>query len=902
MTTVRLMSHLPLLRIDADRYDCEIDGRSGALVALPFVEYDDLLLGAFTDARRDYEETSPVFFVRHVDHQVPDNLTDVIRGRGPIAIDPRTGLRIELSFVFPELQQFHADVELLRTAINLAVPRVAVPDPSSSLCILDIETVPPITQTLQGEADQELLFLRDATTARCSPDELDRVAGAIEIVRRARGEVRAAIGTLDAAAAVALGPGEQLALCAITLEALLLPELKSGLKHAFSDRLARLIGGSDDERDRVAATAAALYTARSEVVHGGAPEGVRGTRDGAAQTLLARAVVALEALTTAGETLEELREKLAASGSFDNGTQLVVPPLDAPPPAIGPRLFPRKRGAPPVTWSPNQPDVGENELVIFAPLVGLGLETVPAHLVGEGFPLTWIAPSQLLSLEDPDVRRDWISRLGTIGTQPVACIGLRDDAAAYGRLGYDDTSRSLGPLRRWRDATVATLRLAGHAGFFDPELVGEYVFIEASTRFRLPAIYRQTILLRMQDEPADYVLADRDDALAALWTVVRAYLCGEPSSVIDRALELFRRSHNLMGAPATKAQLLYATLEMVLGRPPRDPEAHPMARLKAALPSDLAAPLHWYVEHGRAVRNAVAHGYWDPNASGPEGGDALSHLRDSVGVALPAVLVAWLERLDDATPAQALGTALDAITPDLDWRAFATRLPIEVKDEHRLRARGYRHAATDLPPMLELAARSAAEGRRDDARLWLTRAAECGSVAAMTDLGVLEKDDGNYDAAREWYVKATAAGDVGAVFNRAILERTVGDIDLARQLFEQAAVSGSHAAMRTLGQLDEEAGKADEALAWYERAAAAGSVNAMNDLGALAASAGQLDTARDWWKRAAAQGHMLSARSLGMVAAQQGNVAEARRWLEIAASRGDEQSSAWLAQLPAASS
>ena len=67
VTPVRMLTHLPLVRIDAPRV--EIGG--GALVALPFADYDELVLGAFTDSRRDYESTAPVFFVSEHDTDAP---------------------------------------------------------------------------------------------------------------------------------------------------------------------------------------------------------------------------------------------------------------------------------------------------------------------------------------------------------------------------------------------------------------------------------------------------------------------------------------------------------------------------------------------------------------------------------------------------------------------------------------------------------------------------------------------------------------------------------------------------------------------------------------------------------------------------------------------------------------
>src|SRR4051795_3090786 len=98
----RMLSHLPLIQIGTERF--EFGG--GALVALPFERYDELLLGSFTDARREYRATAPVFFESDED--------------GHLAACAR-----------------------VRDALGLAVPASAIPDPAISLRLMDIPGDPP---------------------------------------------------------------------------------------------------------------------------------------------------------------------------------------------------------------------------------------------------------------------------------------------------------------------------------------------------------------------------------------------------------------------------------------------------------------------------------------------------------------------------------------------------------------------------------------------------------------------------------------------------------------------------------------------------------------------------------------------------------------------------------------
>jgi hypothetical protein len=735
------MRHLPLLRIDDARHDVEIDGRPGALVALPFAEYDELIMHAFTAARRDYEATAPVFFVRELERPIPDGLATTGSSGAPVEFDPRAAIQ---ALVGDDFNQFTADTALLRAAINLAVPRAAVPDPILSLGLVNIAGDRAAIATTQGHADQELLFLSSATTAPLTASELERVRSVLDIVRRADGELGVAVQILGAAADVALGPGEQLALCAITLEALLLPDLKTGLRRAFMDRAAALIARPDDERQRVATAAGAVHAARSTFVHGGGKEPPRGYRAGMAQTLLAQAIVTLDAATTSGATLSAVRAELAQGRSaiapHVDLSRLPLPPLDDREPVIGPRLYPRVQGIPPVTWSPDLPIVEQDELVLFAPLVGLGLDTLPQSLIDDGFPLTWMSTSALVALENRDIRGDWIAQIAR-SAEAVAVIALRDEYDNCDSLfKLADVGAALDPLRQWRNAAVLALRLAGLSRFYDPEMLGDYVLCRRNSLCRLPSIYRQTLLNHLTRHPPDRLPADGGDDLHTLWSLLRAYASGQISPTIENALTLFRRAHNPLGMqPATRALLLYAALDIALGRPSGGESVDLMTRLAEVIPAELGSQLHWYTEHGHPVRNAVAHGYWDAGAAGPRGGEAIAYMADTLRIVLPALLGTWLLAPRDDDPAKAFRAAIDAGSPNLDWRQFRSRVPDDQEHQRREDAIDRRYSASDTPRMLQLATAAMEQGDADTARVWLTQAAQFGSALAMNIRGVLEK-------------------------------------------------------------------------------------------------------------------------------------------------------------------
>jgi TPR repeat protein len=115
---------------------------------------------------------------------------------------------------------------------------------------------------------------------------------------------------------------------------------------------------------------------------------------------------------------------------------------------------------------------------------------------------------------------------------------------------------------------------------------------------------------------------------------------------------------------------------------------------------------------------------------------------------------------------------------------------------------------------------------RDQARMWLSRAAGKGHVEAMYELGALLAKDGSTEA-RRWYERAAANGHTEAMYRLGDLLAKDGSTE-ARRWYERAAANGHTEAMYRLGGLL----ASDWQLAerWYECAAAAGHAGAMNDL------------------------------------------------------------------------
>ena len=645
-----MLTHMPLVRIDAPRV--EIGG--GALVALPFADYDELVLGAFTDSRRDYESTAPVFFLSEHDTDAPDD-----------ALDER-------------IDRHLADCARVRDALALAAPSSSIPDPALTLRLVDIPGDNPVTQTLQGHADQELLFLGAGATFLLTPDALDRAAGLLDVVDRCDGELRQAIDVLHGAADLSSIAAEQLTLCAIELEALLLPDLTSELKQTFARRLAHLLGGPDTE-----ALARAVYEDRSDAVHG---EAAAESVGGVAQTLLAGAVVALEALTRDGTTLADIREGLDA-GPVPSAALLAAA---TPPPA------PRILHAPPRRWPPasrssswasgrvliGDPEIDAGNVVLFAPLIGLELDDLPDPLIDAGFPLSWMWPGQLSGLEDPDIRRDWMSR-HEANDRPLACLAL---------TAPGDFKGALDPLRHRADTAVTVLRLAGVAGVHDPDLLGVYAGPAAAGATVAP---RSTARRRSGSAHGWDGRSTRRRSPTSRRSG-RCCLSTRPVAAPRRSTMRCRSS----GAPTSGS-----------GSPPRRG-------------SSCSSP-HWR-RHSAAVRSSRSRSWpsgrrdatprrssgtqvtvWRSATASPTANGRPAKIRAGpgrwadllalLGEVLPALLMAWRARRK-ARPAKTLVAALRDPQAELDWRVA---VPSEPAERELQAAREQRYQGLDTSVMVE---------------------------------------------------------------------------------------------------------------------------------------------------------------------------------------------------------
>jgi len=626
MPIVTFLAHVPTLRISVEgtRF------ARGTLWTMPFEAFNAMTLGAFEDHRTSYEATAPVFFRGsfEVDVDIAPIADDarVTAWQLKAREDARWWRALGLGFV----ADFH-DIVMDRVwlALNLAAPAAAFPSPRLSLTLATPDGSNAFkigdqlhqVATIQGDADLEYLFLEDAASAALGEQDLRRageiydLADTISQHQILMGGVRSLLG----ATFPALTASEQMILCVASLEGLLLPEVRSGLGSTLAKRLARLVPG-----DCVEKTARKLYDLRSAGVHGVHVVGEPGIEGAHAQQLLARAIIALaDRAGTDGDPVA-IAASLDAESELPvgNGSFVEIPAVHR-----NERLA-RRRASVVSVFNPSVAlGAPPGRMITYAPLVGLAFgDAEPFHVAGRAvmFPFSG---EELVSMEERDIRGDFVSKL-RMTPHATAVVSL---------IAKDDTEMTEILLHRERDLGVTALRLAGFHEFHDPELLGTFVY-RGDTRFRRPTTLRQTILTEAEVEPTAAITASHVPDIAPHWEMLLAYDASCRNTEIDHLLMLFRRAfHRRFVSPLTRASVLFAALEAMLGRfrPAGDPIQ--LEHLVKHIAGD-TAQTQWFAQRGRKLRNAITHG--DVRKRDLE--ETLDPMSRLVAAVIPHFVRAWI--------------------------------------------------------------------------------------------------------------------------------------------------------------------------------------------------------------------------------------------------------------------
>ncbi len=347
-------------------------------------------------------------------------------------------------------------------------------------------------------------------------------------------------------------------------------------------------------------------------------------------------------------SLDELRSRLDRTPcAFDSVEPLLLPDAVVHPTQ---RLA---RARPEIVGSPFSPmSAPEGMMISWSPLVHLGTNDTFAldqrRADGDFPPMIMpLSGSEIVCLEGKDIARDFIAQLH-LHWQPVA--GL-----ATGIKAHESVDREAATCRllRERDLATVALRLAGFTAFHDPELLGSYVY-DGLIRYRLPTVFRQTLLLMLRNEPKERIGTADVARITTAWSLLASYDATARHLAIDRVLTMFRRVFDRRFLPVVaRAGLLFSTLEAMLGRFRSPKEPVQLEDLVAKLTGADSPAAMWFIREGRRFRNRVAHGAWIPNQ---EGSEPLEHLTEVLRATVPIFVRIWgsLNDRTNKTPSRAL--------------------------------------------------------------------------------------------------------------------------------------------------------------------------------------------------------------------------------------------------------
>lgn len=644
MCKMIFLAHLPLLRIAKE----EVPFAGGSLWRLPFDVYNELSLGAFQDHERAYTGTAPVFY--RVDADLESALVRpgaaVAGGAAELKVPSNDwGFISQLGLDF--VLRFQGNlVERARAALLLAVPGCSIPDSRLSVTFVRLAEAEGFqlgdnlvrTIRVEGDADQEYLFLKETAGPPVSVELIEDAENCLAIVDglAQQPELLATMRAMLGTTAPMLSPTDQLVLTVRAIEALLLPEIASGLGRMFARRVSSLLAVDEANREVLRGVARTLYDARSASLHGEAPRSAEEAEAAAAQAhaqqLLAAAIRRLAERCKVVSVRDQRRALDRGEADYNRGGTAL--PLAAPPALRKPERMLRPY-SPVVATSSSAVDMGcKSGTVSWSPLIGLEATVEGALARGDdGVAIMSLSGEEMVSLEERDTARDFIAEL-RVTAKPAAVVmtGARGQE-------LETTMEGLAPLLRRRDLATLALRLAGFSEFCDPELLGVFVY-QGSTRTRFPSVLRQTIEQKMR-QPAKEKFAESDlEVVGRLLHLLTEYDKAARHPQIDQVLRLFRHGFDREFLPEiARASLLLSALEGMLGRfrKPQELEQLVARVVRGSFPE----AAKWFEERGRRFRNSIAHGLWPAAEQDPQ---PMERLIEVLRGLIPEFVRAWLKR------------------------------------------------------------------------------------------------------------------------------------------------------------------------------------------------------------------------------------------------------------------
>ena len=287
------------------------------------------------------------------------------------------------------------------------------------------------TIRIQGDADHEYLFIPE-TAGPPLPDEIiERAASLLPVADslQENRELSGALATLLAANAPSLTRTEQMVLSVSALEALLLPEVKSGTGSTFARRVGSLLAADRKQLAEVTRRARQLYDQRSTTLH---QDKKPSRRDKSGKVspiygkqLLGASIVALGQQVGEVTELEVLRLGLDKPFKPTDRPDTSYPYLSNTPMGQSERLSPRESKMAATRSSRVDWGSEEGEIYSWSPLIGLGNAETFAF---DPDKLTLMVPAtsgEIVALEEKDIARDFIRNVSISSSESFACLFVR---------------------------------------------------------------------------------------------------------------------------------------------------------------------------------------------------------------------------------------------------------------------------------------------------------------------------------------------------------------------------------------------------------------------------------------------------------------------------------------------
>ncbi|MGA4979306.1 tetratricopeptide repeat protein [Streptomyces cinereoruber] len=215
----------------------------------------------------------------------------------------------------------------------------------------------------------------------------------------------------------------------------------------------------------------------------------------------------------------------------------------------------------------------------------------------------------------------------------------------------------------------------------------------------------------------------------------------------------------------------------------------------------------------------------------------------------------------------------------------------EAEDRYRLQwAHALRHRAADygsIAALSRLAVTRGEAGDREGAEALYRQAVDHGSAAALYPLAVMREEAGDRKGAETLAQQAADRGDTVALHRLAGMRGEAGDREGAEALYRQAVDHGSAAALFHLAVMREEAGDREGAEALYRQAAERGDTAALSRLAVTRGEAGDREGAEALYRQAVDHGSAAALYPLAVMREEAGDREGAETLAQQAVDRGD---------------